>query len=288
MNNWRLILSGFNDAYTNMALDEALFRSYCVGHAPPTLRIYGWQPAGISLGYFQNARKELDLEKCRKMDIKYVRRITGGGIIFHDNELTYSLVSSKDILGISGVRDSFKKTSFFIIDFYRRLNLEAEFASTINRTKEDLREFSSFCFTSNEEYDILIEGRKIGGNAQRRRKDCIFQHGSIPLKLDIKRDLSFLKDEPHDIEDKVCSLNSVLNKDLTFFEVEDMLIRSFERAFSAHLKKESLSEEELVLAQSLREQKYSKDYWNIKCSNKIHNYTQERKRCRYLSKDLNG
>src|SRR5574341_1143833 len=87
---WRLILDGKDDGPTNMAVDQAIFRSVEIGASPPTLRFYGWMPPTISLGYAQDMGV-LDLEKCLSSGVGIVKRPTGGKAVFHDKEVTYSL-----------------------------------------------------------------------------------------------------------------------------------------------------------------------------------------------------
>ena len=87
----RLIDSGYNDAYTNMAIDESIMTMVSKGKVPATLRFFGWKPPAISIGYFQALTREVDLEKCKELGVQYVRRITGGGAVFHDKEITYSI-----------------------------------------------------------------------------------------------------------------------------------------------------------------------------------------------------
>ena len=78
MSVWRLIPFRTADAFENMATDEAIFRVMALGSTPPTLRFYGWRPAAVSLGYFQNVERECNLEGCRCGAIDVVRRPTGG------------------------------------------------------------------------------------------------------------------------------------------------------------------------------------------------------------------
>ncbi len=268
MKRWRFLNSGFSDAYTNMAIDEALFRKFYENKITPTLRIYNWKPASLSIGYFQDPDKELNIAKCKNENIPLVRRITGGGTIFHDQELTYSLVCSNKDLGTDDVKNSFKILCSFIISTYKRLGLRPQFAKEANLSKKNPTGFSSFCFASNEEYDILIRGRKIGGNAQRRRKHVVFQHGSIPLKLDMDMILSFLKKPDFRIKDKVISLNDALEKELTFDELKNILIESFNETLSTELTLGNLDTEEKNLANKLKEKKYLTNEWNYYRINK--------------------
>ena len=63
---WRIINTGFNNAASNMGMDEAIMEAYAAGQAPPTIRFYGWQPAAVSLGYFQHGEKEINFAACKK------------------------------------------------------------------------------------------------------------------------------------------------------------------------------------------------------------------------------
>ncbi|MCK4519338.1 MAG: lipoate--protein ligase family protein [Candidatus Omnitrophica bacterium] len=252
MNKWRLISSGFSDAFTNMAVDEALFLERISGNSSSTLRIYGWRPAAYSFGYFQKVEKELDLPACGNKGIDVVRRMTGGGIIYHDQELTYSITCSKDDLKAANTKDSFKELCSFIIKGYGKMGIKADFADELNIAKKNKREFSSFCFNSNEESDLIVEGRKIGGNSQRRRKNIIFQHGSIPIRIDIEKSIANLHKPPCDIEKNISSLESILKKKLTFSELEHTLTESFKQTFKVELKAGSLTEKEGKLVNELR------------------------------------
>ena len=89
---WRLLVTEGNSAFTNMAMDRAVLVANSKGKVPPTVRFYTWKPAAISIGYFQSLRDEVDLAECDKHGVDYVRRITGGGAVFHEKELTYSIV----------------------------------------------------------------------------------------------------------------------------------------------------------------------------------------------------
>jgi len=86
----RVLETGHNPGSWNMALDEVLMNGV---REVPILKIYGWKPSCVSIGYFQSMDEEVNLEKCKEMGIDSVRRITGGGADFHESELTYSFIS---------------------------------------------------------------------------------------------------------------------------------------------------------------------------------------------------
>ncbi len=261
-----MIRSGYGDAYRNMAVDEAIFSSVKAGATPLTLRIYGWRPYAFSLGYFQDVAATLDTAMCRKDSVSFVRRMTGGGAIFHHRELTYSLACPACLVNeAKGVAESFKSLCSFITGTYRKLGLAPEFAGAPGSSPRTRGAVSpdSFCFSSREKYDILLEGRKIGGNAQKRHKDMIFQHGSIPLESDLETAFRYLLKKPEDLEGRVCALEEILKRKVAFGELELRLIESFKEAFCVDLRESTLTSEEQRTAALLREEKYSSDAWNV-------------------------
>lgn len=263
-NNWRFIYNKPLDACSNMAFDEALFQGYYSGCSKPTLRVYSWRSPSFSLGYFQDTQADLDVNKCAKANIDFVRRITGGGIIFHDQEITYSLICSQEDLGIlDSVAGSFKKICSFLINFYNTLGINAQFAAEISKDKK-LGQPCSFCFAAKEKYDIVIGKKKIGGNAQKRRKNIIFQHGSIPLRLDIAKPLVFLKKKlDKNITQEICCLQDFIKETINTDEIAFLLKKSFEQSFGVRLSDAELNDKEKLLYQDLKENKYKSKEWNI-------------------------
>jgi len=226
MKTFRLIQSGFCDAVTNMAIDEALVLSYRQGISLPTLRLYGWRPAAFSLGYSQIPEKVLDLDACRQEGISFVRRPTGGGALFHDKELTYSVILSASDIGTGrDVKAGFEKITSFLIAAYTMLGLGACFAKDHGLAGSG--GIADFCFSRKEEYDILVAGRKLGGNAQRRKKDIILQHGSIPFTFDKNRVRRFLKDQEALDSLDVTSLDEAAGGRVDFKSLSDALIEAF-------------------------------------------------------------
>ena len=264
LTNWRLLITGHNNAVRNMAVDEAILRSYIQGLVPPTLRIYGWQPPSLSIGYFQDPVRELDLAECKKRSIGFVRRITGGGIVFHAEELTYSIVCSRQHFRCSrSIENSFKQICSFIVRAYQALGLEAGFAIDQAEVVEALGCKTTFCFSGREKYDILINARKIGGNAQRRFHNAIFQHGSIPLRGDLSFAASLLREKPENLEQRVTTLSGALNRPIEFDEFAAELVKGFKQTNSSQLSEQDLSGQETNLAEYLNREKYTRPEWNI-------------------------
>jgi lipoyl(octanoyl) transferase len=262
MRKWRIIPSRFNDPYTNMAIDEAIAREQSVAEQPPTLRFYGWSPSSFSLGYFQDAYKVLNISRCENEKIPFVRRFTGGEVIFHDQELTYSLSFPETAFGtLNSVKESFKINSSFILEAYRKLGLDAGFVSSGSKGARDPA--GALCFESCEEYDIMVQRKKLGGSAQRRIKNIIFQHGSIPLSLDFNKFKHFLNQDIDGLEDKVISLEEALGRRIFFNDLERLLKESFEDVFGVELIDGEMSFRELEAADTLKKEKYQNPRWNV-------------------------
>ena len=264
MDAFRAIISGWGDAATNMATDEALFLTYRGGISIPLLRLYGWKPAACSIGCFQHPKEVLNLEACSQKGVSFVRRPTGGGVIFHDDEITYSLVLAQSDIGLArAVKESFEKITSFLIAAYETLGMEVCFAKEkMQKPHENSR--VAFCFSGNEEYDILIQGKKIGGNAQKRRKNIILQHGCVPFSFDKNKVRPLLKD-PETLEKLyITSLNQITGcRQGNYESFQETLISAFSRHFKAQPQRSDLTEEEKNLRDDLIAKKYSQSCWNM-------------------------
>lgn len=260
---WRLIDTGPLDGPSNMALDEALLDSFDPDSSLPVLRFYGWSPPALSLGKFQRADEVLRLDRCAEAGVPVVRRITGGGVIFHADEVTYSLVcGERHLLSARSIKVSFRFLCGFLIEGYRRLGLDPTFAVDGETGGERLGVRTPFCFAGKEEYDILVKGKKLGGNAQRRLKRAIFQHGSIPLVNRAEEGASFMAEPPPGIGYSTTSL-SQCGIGATPEELKRLLAASFAAIFGVELKPEEPSVDEQRRAGRLLEKKYRLSVWNL-------------------------
>ncbi len=261
---WRLIVTPPLTGAENMAIDEALLRSFTGPASLPVLRLYGWQPHTLSLGRFQQAAEVLDLGRCRDASVPVVRRITGGGVIYHGDEVTYSLVCAPEqIAPVSSVKDSFRVLTGFLLSFYRSLGLDAAYAVDASPEGTRLGERTPFCFAGKESFDILVNGRKIGGNAQRRLKGTIFQHGSIPLLNRAAAGLAYMRDRSPDYAAGVVSLVECGVSD-TKEELMARLESEFAGHFAVELLHDRLSDEEQRICGELLADRYGTDLWNLK------------------------
>jgi len=255
---WRFIDSGSRDGVSNMAVDAALLDRFDPESSPPVFRIYGWDPPALSLGRFQDAAAALDLAACRSRGVPVVRRITGGGVIYHADELTYAVVCAPWHLPGGGlpVKESFRNLNRFLLDFYRALGLPAAYAIDLLGTFPRPGAPATFCFAGREGFDILVHNRKLGGNAQRRTRNAVFQHGSIPLWDRVETGIGFLREKPPEARLSVGSLRT-LGVDLAEADLKRRLAAAFCGALGATLVPSELTAPERERARSLAEPRFA-------------------------------
>lgn len=156
----------------NMALDEALLECLASGASGPALRFYGWSPPALSLGYSQSA-EDVDFEACERLGVDVVRRPTGGRAVLHVAELTYSITAPA---GSESVAASYCRISRAIGRAIARLGVSASVEPGTSKAR------SADCFAVSTAADLVVDGRKIVGSAQVRRRGFLLQHGSIKLE----------------------------------------------------------------------------------------------------------
>lgn len=272
---WRVLDTGVNDAAVNMAIDEAIMLAHGAGNVPPTLRFYGWRPAALSLGYFQKARAEVDLEACARQGVDVVRRLTGGRAVLHDAELTYSLVvRADDPLVPPTITASYRYFSGGIVAGLAALGIDAAMSmpkSAYGQTGKQ-EHSSSACFDAPSHYEILCAGRKLVGSAQVRKNGAILQHGSLLLRFQPEKLTRLLKVQSEEKRQKltqalagcVASLAEVSNGELDRTRVRDALVNGFSAALGIGLQQVGLTEAERQMSERLAEEKYRRSEWTLR------------------------
>jgi len=247
MRKFRLIRSGPSDAISNMALDEEIFRTF-LEDGIPVFRVYSWISPSFTYGVSQRRENEIDMNRCALDGITVAKRMTGGGVLLHHDEITYSLVCAKEDIGEpDGVFVSYRRICAFLISFYRSLGLDASFALETKDFKDRCAPHG-LCSASREKYDIVINGKKIGGNAQKRKMRAVFQHGSIPISVDWAFMRRYVRSLPEDISSGVTTLAGELTRVPDKRILEDMLIDAAAKEFDTIFTKEECLHE-TVMAQ---------------------------------------
>jgi len=245
---WRVVALEEHDAFTNMAIDEAVSEAVASGKSLPTIRFYKWKPSAVSIGCFQSMQDEIDLEICKKFSVDAVRRRTGGGAVYHDNagEITYSIIAPQDMFP-ANIIESYKIICGWIIDGLALIDLQANFVP-IN--------------------DIIVNSKKISGNAQTRRNNVLLQHGTILYDVDVKKMFSLLKVPDEKIRDKMIAaveerVTSVTkqNPQITKDQLYGALVKGFTSNKDWNFG--DWSNEEMNRAKELAKNRYSTSDWNF-------------------------
>lgn len=254
---WRLIRSGPMDGAQNMALDEALLQSVAAGEAPPTLRLYAWEPPTLSLGYSQPI-DDVDFDRLQARNWGLVRRPTGGRAILHADELTYALIAPLDHpLVAGGVLESYRRLSAGLETALRVLGFQPQVGDAGLPPLADRT--NPICFQVPSAYEISVAGRKLIGSAQVRRKDGMLQHGSLPLAGDISRICLVLKfDTPADrtaaaeqLSAQAGTVDSLLGRSVGWQQAAEAMIAGFSQALAMEFERAKVSDGELARARAL-------------------------------------
>jgi len=244
----RLVHEGALDGPTNMARDEAMLIEVGNKSAPPTLRLYQWSPPTISLGYFQNYA-DYEALPAPAGELPVVRRLTGGGAILHDLELTYSIALplGHELLR-GGANHLYELAHDAVIASLGELQLTATRCGQSDDSGAARGPF--FCFERRHCYDVLLGGDKIAGSAQRRTRQAVLQHGSIVLGNRFAQQMTASASESTEPDDPVKKIS----------EIRNAFPEQVSKALGVEFELTGWSEEEQRLASNLRE-KYSGENW---------------------------
>ena len=247
MDEWRVIDFGKVDIRYMMAMNESILKN------DEGNTLIFWDPTkSIILGYFQKADVELNLERCK--DYTIVRRISGGGFAFSDDrgrQVNYGVIGTiDDKLFPLDITDSYHQICGILIDTLYEYGLNADFRP-IN--------------------DVIVDGRKISGNAQTRWNGKLLQHGTLLLDFDIKEMLNLSNIPLEKISDKqivsieegMTWMDKELPEKVEMEKVREVIRQKFEERFGVKLVDSKASKAEEQTAQELLP-KYKSDKWNYR------------------------
>jgi len=241
-----------------MAVDEAILRARIEGIVPNTIRLYQWKPSAVSIGRFQDVFQETQVENCKKHGVDVVRRISGGGAVYHDfdGEVTYSVVVSEKDLGLEDVVGGYHLICSGLVEAAKTLGVKADF--NLGDPKH--------C------PNVTIGGRKISGSAQSRKRGVLLQHGSFLLDVDLEKMFTFLRvpwaqtltDVLSIARKRLTSIKHEFGSTVSTDKACQALVTGFQRALNIQLKEGELTSYEQSLAEKLRREKFATDNWNLK------------------------
>lgn len=270
---WRLLLTPPAKGAWNMAVDEAILEAAGQEAVPPTLRLYAWSPPCLSLGYAQPVA-DVDLSRLASYDWELVRRPTGGRAILHTDELTYAVIAPHSEPRLAGsVLESYQRLAAALVEALQRLNIPAQ---TTEEPKD--KGTSSYipagsqnpvCFETPSHYEITVNGKKLIGSAQARRREGILQHGSLPLYGDLSRITLALKFDneasrqasAERLLSRATTVEAVLGRPVEWEAAAQALAESFQQILNLTLQPASLTPVEQARAVELVEKKYANPEW---------------------------
>lgn len=269
--HWRLIVSTPAAGAWNMALDEAILEAVVTHQAPPTLRLYAWQPPCLSLGQAQPYR-DVDLDALAGSGWDLVRRPTGGRAILHTDELTYSVAAPQDEPRVAGsILESYRRLSAALLLAMQILRLPAR-SDHQYPLPEGAQQNGAVCFEAPSNYEITVDGKKLIGSAQARRLGGVLQHGSLPLCGDltrITRVLAYPSEQAREAATRrlishATTAETVLGHPPAWEEAAAAFREAFEAALELEFIQSQPLKSELIRAKELVASKYGLDAWNLR------------------------
>ncbi len=269
MNTWRLLYTPPSRGAWNMAVDESILEHIHRGESLPTLRLYTWEPACLSLGHAQPFA-DVDMERVKKHGWEVVRRVTGGRAILHTDELTYSVTGSTEEPVLSGgVLESYNRLAQALLFAIRELGLPVEMKEHFPSGEPSTQNLNPVCFEVPSTYEITVSGKKLIGSAQARKKEGVLQHGSLPLTGDLTRICQALvfKDEAsrenvaQRLLTRATTVESVIGVKTDWETAAQAFVKGFEAQLGIHFQRGELSRSESERAEEFVNEKYTNPTW---------------------------
>ena len=256
--SWSLLLETEpRRAAENMARDEYLFR-LCHESKRGFLRIYAWERPSFSTGVSQKAEKALNLDFIKANGCDYVRRITGGKTVLHDHEITYAVASSEDLFFKEhDLHQSYLLISRVLMKALRSLGVEATLSQG---SPSELSRSHNPCFSFPTPNEIEVNGKKIIGSAQKRDKEALLQHGSIPLTMNYELYASGANFRPDLLARSMTTWHDISGHDP--IDLTAALVESFTSFIGTDFLPLEFGPEDRRQLAVLAE-KYSSDAWNL-------------------------
>lgn len=266
MTLWRLLLTPPARGAWNMAVDEAILEHIGRGASLPTLRLYAWTPACLSLGHAQPFA-DVDMDRLKQRGWEVVRRATGGRAILHTDELTYSVIAPLTEPRVEGsVLESYNRLAGALLRAVQSLEVPVE----MKEGKTDNGGIPNpVCFEVPSTYEITVDGKKLIGSAQARKKEGVLQHGSLPLTGDLTRicqalvfeDESARENAAKRLLERATTVESALGREVGWETAAQAFVRAFEAQLGLSFERGELSESESRRADELVNEKYDHPSW---------------------------
>lgn len=266
MTLWRLLITPPARGAWNMAVDESILEHIGRGASLPTLRLYAWAPACLSLGHAQPFA-DVDMARLKSRGWEVVRRATGGRAILHTDELTYSVIAPNDEPRVEGsVLESYNRLAGALLRAVKSLEIPVEMKEGKANENGTL---NPVCFEVPSTYEITVNGKKLIGSAQARKKEGVLQHGSLPLSGDLTRITQALRFENESAREnaakrlleRATTVESALGREVGWETAAQAFVEAFEAQLGLRFERGELSESESRRADELVREKYDHPSW---------------------------
>jgi lipoate-protein ligase A len=269
---WRLLIHDPLPPPLALAIDEAIALR-CADHyhggrrrgGLATVRFYQWDRPAISIGRFQVPERAVRGELCQAAAIPVLRRITGGRAVWHDRELTYSLVSPlPSPLFPPSLSETVAVIGRALAVGLQPLGLPTQIPVVApRRLRRTDAHRSPYCFAEPAWYEVSVDGKKLIGSAQRRWRDRFLQQGSILLRHDAQAVARWLPVDPGEAQ-AATGIEDYLTEPIDAQPLAQMLARNFASAWKIDLQAGTLTPEETALAEELARDKYGDVAWTMR------------------------
>jgi lipoate-protein ligase A len=266
---WRLVETNPAKGAWNMAVDEAILEAIGQGKVPPTLRLFAWNPPCLSLGYAQPF-SDIDQERLERLGWQVVRRLTGGRAILHTDELTYSVIGPPNEPRLTGsVLESYQRISVALLKALHLMSLPAKALPKPQADVDELKQPEPICFEVPSNYEITIQGKKLIGSAQARKKAGVLQHGTLPLHGNLGRitqALTFTGKSKRDSAAKrllmrATTVENITGQLVTWQQAASAFTTAFSETLNLNLEPAELTPAELAHTDKLVKEKYAHPDW---------------------------
>jgi lipoate---protein ligase len=256
MDTWRYLPLKTDNAAMNMAIDEAILQARIANEVPNTLRFYRWEPSAVSIGRNQNPENEVYLHAAKQLGMDVVRRISGGGAVYHDfdGEVTYGVIAKTSDLGTADITTVYTKIYGAITDALRLMGVPADFSSGDAKNCPNL----------------TVAGKKISGSSQTISRGVALQHGTVLVTVDLPKMFELLKlkgatcSEATEVgKRKITSIQTELGHKISPNTVANALAQGFKAILKIQLLEGELTVAEKATAEKLYKEKYLKEEWNL-------------------------
>ena len=221
-----------------MAIDAALLADLEKSPEPrTTLRFYTWARPTLSLGRNQKEERAADVAYCRNHGIDIVHRPTGGRAVLHDDELTYAIVSNDSSYFGDTIYANYKRVSEALCAGFNLLGIPAVLAPDTLKPSELPDGVDPPCFLSPSRYELMVQGRKIVGSAQRRLRRSFLQHGSMPIRINFETLAQATRmPNPEVLAQEMAGCAEFLRARPTLHEMVGAFMRAFQEQFSVEFQ----------------------------------------------------